>query len=249
MRRRSFVLVSPFLRRSALYKQVPLRANSFKCYSSALEHHGTTILCVKNKGKTVIVGDGQVSLGSQVVKPNARKVRRFSERPNIICGFAGATADAFTLIERLEEKLEKHQGQVLQSCVELAKNWRMDKYLRRLEAMLIVADENNAYTLTGNGDVIEPAGGVFAIGSGGNFAQSAALALLDAVPDMDAEEIARRSMKIAGDFCIYTNHNLILEVVPQSDVKGEKEDKSKSKEKEEEDNTGKAKPSDKSWKV
>ena len=164
--------------------------------------HGTTILCVRRDGKVTMAGDGQVSLGNTVVKGNARKVRRIGNGA-VIVGFAGATADAFTLLERLPNQLER-------ACVELAKDWRTERYLRRLEAMLIVADAERSFTLTGNGDVLEPSDGIVAIGSGGNFALSAARALMT-VPDLGAEEIARRAMQIAADICIYTNENLIVE--------------------------------------
>ncbi len=173
--------------------------------------HGTTILSVRRGDQVVVAGDGQVSLGNTVVKGNARKVRRIGGG-NVIAGFAGATADAFTLLERLESKLERFPNQLERACVELAKDWRTDRYLRRLEAMLIVADRDHGYTLTGNGDVLEPSDGVIAIGSGGNYALAAARALMT-VPDMSAEDIARRAMKIAADICIYTNENLIVEII------------------------------------
>jgi len=179
------------------------------------QFHGTTILAVRKNGKAVIAGDGQVSLQSTILKPNARKVRRLGangpEGGSVIGGFAGATADAFTLFERLERKLEQHHGQLMRAAVELAKDWRTDKYLRNLEAMMIVADKNITLILTGNGDVLEPASGVAAIGSGGNFALSAATALFDY--EEDAETIARKAMKIAADICIYTNHELTVEVM------------------------------------
>jgi ATP-dependent HslUV protease subunit HslV len=173
--------------------------------------HGTTILCVRRDGAVAMAGDGQVSLGNTVVKGNARKVRRIGNGA-VIAGFAGATADAFTLLERLETKLERFPNQLERACVELAKDWRMDRYLRRLEAMMIVADAERSFILTGNGDVLEPADGVVAIGSGGNFALSAARALMT-VPGIPAEEVARRAMKIAADICIYTNENLIVETI------------------------------------
>ena len=173
--------------------------------------HGTTILCVRRDGAVTLAGDGQVSLGNTVVKGNARKVRRIGNG-NVLAGFAGATADAFTLLERLEAKLERFPNQLERACVELAKDWRMDRYLRRLEAMLIVADKEHGYTLTGNGDVLEPADGIIAIGSGGNYALAAARALMT-VPDLGAEDIARRAMKIAADICIYTNENLVVETL------------------------------------
>jgi ATP-dependent HslUV protease subunit HslV len=173
--------------------------------------HGTTILCVRRDGAVALAGDGQVSLGNTVVKGNARKVRRIGNG-SVIAGFAGATADAFTLLERLEAKLERFPNQLERACVELAKDWRMDRYLRRLEAMLIVADKEHGYTLTGNGDVLEPADGIIAIGSGGNYALAAARALMT-VPDLSAEDIARRAMKIAADICVYTNENLVVETL------------------------------------
>ena len=171
--------------------------------------YGTTIVTVRKGGKVVIAGDGQVSLGNTVMKGNARKVRRLGKGGNVIAGFAGATADAFTLLERLEAKLEQYPDQLMRACVELAKDWRTDRYLRRLEAMMIVADGTITLTLTGNGDVLEPEHGVIAIGSGGNYALAAARALFDT--EMDAEEIARRAMKIAAEICIYTNDNVVVE--------------------------------------
>eukprot|EP01088_Endostelium_zonatum_P011244 TRINITY_DN2520_c0_g1_i1.p1 TRINITY_DN2520_c0_g1~~TRINITY_DN2520_c0_g1_i1.p1 ORF type:complete len:297 (-),score=67.91 TRINITY_DN2520_c0_g1_i1:3-893(-) len=197
---------------------ISMNYSSFN-HSDPTKMYGTTILCVKNKNKLVVIGDGQVSQGSSVVKPNAKKVRRLSspDKPPIVCGFAGSAADAFTLMERLIDKLEKHQGQLLQAVVGLAKDWRMDKYLRNLEATLIVADSEAVFNVSGNGDVLEPHDGVVGIGSGGIFAASAARALMDAVPEMDAEEMARRAMKIAADTCIYTNHNWIVEVVEKKE--------------------------------
>ena len=173
--------------------------------------HGTTILGVKKGNRTVIAGDGQVSFGNTVIKPNARKVRRLGESGNVIGGFAGATADAFTLFERLESKLEKHQGQLLRAAVELAKDWRTDKYLRNLEAMMIVADAEVLLILTGNGDVLEPEGGVAAIGSGGNYALAAARALSDY--EQDPETLARRAMEIAAEVCVFTNDRLTVETI------------------------------------
>ena len=173
--------------------------------------HGTTILGVQHAGRTVLAGDGQVSLGQTVIKGNARKVRRIGNGA-VIAGFAGATADAFTLLERLEAKLERFPAQLERACVELAKDWRTDRYLRRLEAMMLVADKDRLFTLTGNGDVLEPEDGVVAIGSGGNYALAAARALMT-VEGLDAEEIARRAMRIAADICVYTNNALILETL------------------------------------
>lgn len=170
---------------------------------------GTTILSVRRNGWVVIGGDGQVSLGNTVMKGNARKVRRlYKER--VLAGFAGATADAFTLFERFEGKLEKHHGHLTRSAVELAKDWRTDRSLRRLEALLLVADSKVSLIITGTGDVIEPENNLMAIGSGGTFAQSAAQALLDNT-DLSAREIVEKSLGIAADICVYTNHNLVLE--------------------------------------
>ncbi|ESZ87238.1 MAG: peptidase [Blastomonas sp. CACIA14H2] len=172
--------------------------------------HGTTIVGIRKNGKAVIAGDGQVSMGQTVMKPNARKVRRLGDG-SVIGGFAGATADAFTLFERLEAKLERHSGQLMRAAVELAKDWRTDKYLRNLEAMMIVADKEVTLILTGNGDVLEPVDGVAAIGSGGNFALAAARALMEY--EQDAETIARKAMKIASDVCVYTNDQLTIETL------------------------------------
>ena len=173
--------------------------------------HGTTILGVTKNGRTVIAGDGQVSLGNTVIKPNAKKVRRIGEDGKVVAGFAGATADAFTLFERLEKKLEQYNGQLLRASVELAKDWRMDKYLRNLEAMMIVADKESMLILTGNGDVLEPEGGIAAIGSGGNYALAAAKALSEYEPD--PEVLARRAMAIASEVCVFTNDKLTVETV------------------------------------
>jgi ATP-dependent HslUV protease subunit HslV len=170
--------------------------------------YGTTIISVRKNGKVVVAGDGQVTLGNQIIKGQAKKVRRLAGG-QVLVGFAGATADAFALFERLESKLEQYPSQLARACVEMAKDWRTDKYLRRLEAMMAVADKNVSLTLTGNGDVLEPEDGIIAIGSGGGFALSAAKALIDM--DMDAESIARKALQIAGDICIYTNHNVTLE--------------------------------------
>jgi ATP-dependent HslUV protease subunit HslV len=174
--------------------------------------HGTTILCVRLGGSVAMAGDGQVTLGQTVVKGNARKVRRIGAGGSVVAGFAGATADAFTLLERLEAKLERFPNQLERACVELAKDWRTDRYLRRLEAMMAVADKDRSFTLTGNGDVLEPEDGVIAIGSGGNYALAAARALID-VPDLTAEQVARKAMKIAADICVYTNYNVIVETI------------------------------------
>ena len=177
---------------------------------SASPWHGTTILSARSESKVVVIGDGQVSMGQTVMKPNARKVRRLHDG-SVIGGFAGATADAFTLFERLEAKLERHNGQLMRSAVELAKDWRTDKYLRNLEAMMIVADKDVTLILTGNGDVLEPVNGVAAIGSGGNFALAAARALVDY--EADAETLARKAMAVAADICVYTNDQLTIETL------------------------------------
>ena len=174
------------------------------------EWHGTTILSVRKNGTLVMAGDGQVSMGDTVVKSGARKVRRIGDG-NIVAGFAGATADAFTLFERLEGKLERHGGNLTRACVELAKDWRTDRYLRRLEAMMAVADSEVSLLMSGTGDVLEPDDGLIGLGSGGNYALSAARALYDT--DMGAEEIARRAMGIAADICVYTNNELTVEVL------------------------------------
>lgn len=173
--------------------------------------YATTILSVRKNGKVAIAGDGQVSFGSTVLKSNAKKIRKLGDG-SIIVGFAGATADAFTLFERLETKLEQYPTQLMRSCVELAKDWRTDKYLRRLEAMMIVVDKNVTLVLTGNGDVIEPEDGIAGIGSGGNFALAAARAL-SSIDSMSVEEIVKKSMKIAADLCVYTNDNIIVETL------------------------------------
>ena len=172
--------------------------------------HGTTILTVRKGGTVAIAGDGQVSIGQTIVKANARKVRRLG-KGEVIGGFAGATADAFTLFERLESKLEQYPGQLMRAAVELAKDWRTDRYLRRLEAMMIVADPAISLVLTGTGDVLEPEGGVMGIGSGGNYALSAARALMDS--ELDAEAIAKKAMAIAADICVYTNRNITIETL------------------------------------
>ena len=185
---------------------------------SPQQWHGTTILSVRKGDRVVVAGDGQVSFGNTVMKSNARKVRPLG-KGNVIAGFAGATADAFTLFERLEAKLETYPDQLTRACVELAKDWRTDRYLRRLEAMMAVADGTTSLVLTGTGDVLEPEDGLIGIGSGGAFALSAARALID-IDGLDAEAIARKAMKIAGDICIYTNQNVIVESLPSSKSPG-----------------------------
>ena len=175
-----------------------------------IQWHGTTIIGVKKNGTTVIAGDGQVSMGNTVMKPNAKKVRRLGDG-SVIAGFAGATADAFTLFERLEKKLEQYRGQLMRASVELAKDWRTDKYLRNLEALMIVADKDVLLILTGNGDVLEPEEGIAAIGSGGNYALSAAKALTDY--EDDPEKIARRAMAVAAEVCVFTNDRVTVETI------------------------------------
>jgi ATP-dependent HslUV protease, peptidase subunit HslV len=181
--------------------------------SSQSGWHGTTILTVRKGGRVVIAGDGQVSLGATVIKANARKVRSVG-KGDVIGGFAGATADAFTLFERLESKLEQYPAQLTRACVELAKDWRTDRFLRRLEAMMIVADRETTLVLTGTGDVLEPERGLMGIGSGGNYALAAARALADT--PMGAEDIARKAMAIAAEICVYTNTNVVLEALDSS---------------------------------
>ena len=175
--------------------------------------HGTTILSVRKRGEVVIAGDGQVTMGQTIMKSNARKVRRLGSSGQVIAGFAGATADALALFERLEAKLEQHPGQLARACVEMAKDWRTDRYLRRLEAMMAVADRSVSLVITGTGDVLEPEDGLIAIGSGGSFALAAARALID-IDAMDAEAIARKAITIAAGICVYTNLSITVEKVP-----------------------------------
>jgi ATP-dependent HslUV protease subunit HslV len=177
-----------------------------------IQWHGTTILSVRKGGQVVVAGDGQVSVGQTVMKSNARKVRLLGDG-SVMAGFAGATADALALFERLEGKLEQYPNQLARACVEMAKDWRTDRYLRRLEAMMAVADRNVSLILTGNGDVLEPEDGLIGIGSGGAYALAAARALID-LPDLDAEAVARKAMRIAAGICIYTNENVTLEKLP-----------------------------------
>ena len=177
--------------------------------------HGTTILSVRKNGTVIIMGDGQVSVGNTVMKSSAKKVRRLG-KSKVIAGFAGATADAFTLFERLEEKLEKHSNQLERACVELAKDWRTDRYLRRLEAMMAVADKDKSLLLTGSGDVLEPDDGLIGIGSGGNYALAAARALYQ-LEDLDAKLIAERAMKIAADICVFTNLETTFDSIEKND--------------------------------
>ena len=172
----------------------------------------TTILCVRRDGKVAIGGDGQVSLGNTVIKHSAQKIRRVGENKDVLTGFAGSAADGLTLLELFEEKLKQHRGQLKRAAVELTREWRTDKMLRRLEAMLIVADKEATLILSGNGDVLEPDYGIAAVGSGGSYAQAAARALLKHT-DMDVEEIIKNAMSIAGDICVFTNHELALEIL------------------------------------
>ena len=190
------------------------------------EVHATTIVMVRKGGQVVIAGDGQASMGNTVMKGNAKKVRRLGKDDAVIAGFAGATADAFTLLERLETKLEQYPGQLTRAAVELAKDWRTDRYLRRLEAMMLVADKDVSLVITGVGDVFEPEHNVAAIGSGGNFALAAARALFD--ERKDAESIARKSMEIAADICVFTNGNLVVETINDA-ADGETDSKKKNK--------------------
>ena len=183
--------------------------NTYQSSTDPTGWHGTTILSVRKGGRVIIAGDGQVSLGNTVIKANAKKVRPLADG-SVIAGFAGATADAFTLFERLEGRLEQYPGQLTRACVEMAKDWRTDRYLRRLEAMMAVADKDVSLVLTGTGDVLEPDGGLIGIGSGGPYALSAARALID-IDGMDAEAIARKSMAIAADICVFTNTNITIE--------------------------------------
>lgn len=181
-----------------------------------MSFHGTTILCAKRNGEMVIGGDGQVTLGHIVMKGNARKVRRLYNQ-QVIAGFAGATADAFTLFERFEARLQTHNGQLMRAAVEMAKDWRTDRALRKLEAMMLVADQDNMLLISGTGDVIEPQDDFIAIGSGGSYAHAAAQALM-ANTDLSAREVVEKALHIAGDLCIYTNHNLTIETIPRTEV-------------------------------
>ena len=178
--------------------------------NTAEKWHGTTIVLLRKDGKTVVAGDGQVSLGNTVLKSTAKKVRKIDKR-GVIAGFAGSTADALTLFERLEAKLEKHAGNLSRAAVELAEDWRGDKFLRRLEALMAVADEKNSFIISGTGDVLEPEDGIIGIGSGGNYALAAAKVLIDT--DLTAEEIAKKSIKVAADICVFTNSNITMEKI------------------------------------
>ena len=172
--------------------------------------HGTTIVLIRKGNQTIVAGDGQVSLGNTVLKSKAKKVRKIEKR-NVIAGFAGSTADALTLFERLESKLEKHAGNLTRAAVELAKDWRTDKYLRRLEALMAIADKEKSFIISGTGDVLEPEDGVIGIGSGGNYALAAAKVLMET--DLGAEEIAKKSIQVAADICVFTNNNITIEKI------------------------------------
>jgi len=191
----------------------PLIESTLLPMSDFPDWHGTTIVSVRKDGRVTVAGDGQVTMGQTVMKANAKKVRRLGADGHVVAGFAGATADAFTLFERLEAKLERYPGQLTRAAVELAKDWRTDRYLRRLEAMMIVADHDTTLILTGTGDVLEPNDGIAAIGSGGNYALAAARALASIDSGLDAEAIARRAMGVAADICVYTNTNLTVESI------------------------------------
>ena len=182
--------------------------STYNLMNTAEKWHGTTIVLLRKGGETIVAGDGQVSLGNTVLKSKAKKVRKIESR-GVIAGFAGSTADALTLFERLEAKLEKHAGNLQRAAVELAKDWRSDKFLRRLEALMAVADKNNSFIISGNGDVLEPEHGIIAIGSGGNYALAAARAMINS--NKTAEEIAKQSIEIAADICVFTNHNITTE--------------------------------------
>ena len=201
--------------------RVAVAALSSSAASSA-EVKATTVLCVRKDGTTVVMADGQVTMGSEIVKPNVKKVRVI--QPGVVGGFAGATADAFTLFERLEAKLEEHPGQLTRACVELAKAWRTDKFLRKLEATMIVADKDSSFQITGSGDVLEPHDGVIGIGSGGSYALAAARALVD-VPGVSAYDVAKKAMTIAADTCVYTNHNFTHQIIGGDDATTKAEDK------------------------
>jgi ATP-dependent HslUV protease subunit HslV len=202
-------------RSSAFAQPSPSSSSVLARPLSSSAHHATTVLCVRKDGQTVVMADGQVTMGSEIVKPNVKKVRVI--QPGVVGGFAGATADAFTLFERLETKLEEHPGQLTRACVELAKAWRTDKFLRKLEATMIVADKDSSFQITGSGDVLEPHDGVIGIGSGGSYALAAARALLDS-PGMSAYDIAKKAMTIAADTCVYTNHNFTHQIIGGEDA-------------------------------
>ena len=190
-------------------KRQPLNYRTIRSFGVDLNWHGTTIVCVRKDGDVAMIGDGQVSLGSSVVKGNAKKVRRLGK--DILVGFAGSTADALTLLERLEAKLEAYPNQLTRACVELAKAWRTDKYLRRLEALMAVGDKNNSYIISGTGDVLEPEGDVIGIGSGGNYALAAGKVLMDT--DMNAEQVAKKAIEVASEICVFTNNNIKIEKI------------------------------------
>ena len=199
-----------FINKSSLSIEVIKLVSTYNIMNTSEKWHGTTIILLRKNKETVVAGDGQVSLGNTVLKSKAKKVRKIEKR-GVIAGFAGSTADALTLFERLEAKLEKHAGNLPRAAVELAKDWRSDKYLRKLEALMAVADKESSFIISGTGDVLEPEDGIIGIGSGGNYALAAAKVLIES--DLSAEEIARKSIKIASDICVFTNNNVTIEKV------------------------------------
>ena len=203
-------LITYFINKPDLSIEDPKIVSTYSIMNTAEKWHGTTIVLLRKKGETVVAGDGQVSLGNTVLKSTAKKVRKIEKR-NVIAGFAGSTADALTLFERLEAKLEKHAGNLSRAAVELAKDWRSDKFLRRLEALMAVADKEKSFIISGTGDVLEPEDGVIGIGSGGNYALAAAKVLMET--DLGAEEIAKKSIQVAADICVFTNNNITIEKI------------------------------------
>jgi ATP-dependent HslUV protease subunit HslV len=203
-------IINYFINKSELTIEEIKLISTYKNMNTAEKWHGTTIILLRKKGETVVAGDGQVSLGNTVLKSKAKKVRKIESR-GVIAGFAGSTADALTLFERLEAKLEKHAGNLQRAAVELAKDWRSDKYLRRLEALMAVADKTHSFIISGTGDVLEPEDGIIGIGSGGNYALAAAKVLMET--DLKAEEIARKAIKVASEICVFTNNNITMEKV------------------------------------
>jgi ATP-dependent HslUV protease subunit HslV len=203
-------IITYFINKSDIAIEEIELISTYKAMNTAEKWHGTTIILLRKGNETVVAGDGQVSLGNTVLKSKAKKVRKIESR-GVIAGFAGSTADALTLFERLEAKLEKHAGNLQRAAVELAKDWRSDKFLRRLEALMAVADKKHSFIISGTGDVLEPEDGIIGIGSGGNYALAAAKVLIET--DMKAEEIARKSIKVASDICVFTNNNVTVEKV------------------------------------
>jgi len=203
-------IINYFINKSDIAIEEIKLISTYNVMNTAEKWHGTTIILLRKDGETVVAGDGQVSLGNTVLKSKAKKVRKIESR-GVIAGFAGSTADALTLFERLEAKLEKHAGNLQRAAVELAKDWRSDKFLRRLEALMAVADKKHSFIISGTGDVLEPEDGIIGIGSGGNYALAAAKVLIES--DMKAEDIARKSIKVASDICVFTNNNITIEKV------------------------------------